>query len=615
MCGIVGLILKNEPTQDQTGFVLHRLENLIHRGYTGCGIAGFNAGEIVWRKSEGSVENLRRALDDFAVHTTAMGHCRWATHAPESAQNSHPHLSNDKNFAVVHNGEIYNKDSIKTFLEKEGFTFQSQTDTECIPNLMQLYYNKHKDLKRAFAETIKQLDGGNAMLLITTHAPNQILIYNNCQTLSLVDTEDYFLIVSDDSAIPAGNHIQYNIHDNDLVFVSPDGFEFVNRENVNGEAITIDLTETHKGNYAHFMEKEIREQPYTLSRTIAGRINEASGEIVLGLEKQLNKPIREYKKVVLIGIGTSHYACLVGKYFFEDIGRIPCTVYMGSEFLDRPWMEDSESTLVLVLSQSGKTIELIDIIKYLQPLGVEIASICNVVRSPLAKMTGKGIFLKAGPEKAVASTKAYTSQLIILHLLATLFGSRRGISRIETAHHAALIQSVPDIVKKCLETTDNKCQEIAQQLKEVNSIFYLGRGINWPLTFEGALKMQEVAYINAQGYSAAMMFHGPRALLNAGLPCISMLNKADPMHQQMISSVEKCHSAHAPSICIIGEELAKEVYFEFPIDRITVPEVESPYLLPYVNIIPLQLLAYHTAVAKGNDPDYPKNLAKVVTTR
>lgn len=615
MCGIVGLITKQKSNLDQTAFILNQLENLQDRGYSGCGVAGFNGRKIVWCKSEGSVQKLRGTLNDFTVRDVAISHLRWFTHGRESPVNSHPHLSNDKSFAVVHNGEIYNKDSIKTFLEKEGFNFESETDTECIPNLMQLYFNKHKDLKKAFAETVRQLDGSNAMLLITTHSPDQIMVYNNCQTLSLVDTEDYYLMLSDDAAIPAGNHTQYHIHDDDLVFVSSEGFEFVNRENVSGEQITIDLTETTKGSYKHFMEKEIREQPYTLGRTIAGRINERTNEIVLGFEQRLTKPLRQYKKIALIGIGTSYYACLVGRYFFEDIAKIPVTVYMGSEFLDRPWMEDSESTLVLVLSQSGKTIELIDIVKYLQPLGVEVAAICNVVKSPLAKMASAGIFLKAGPEKAVASTKAYTSQLIALHLLATLFASRRGASRIETAQQTKLISGIPDLVKKCLEMTDNKCQEIAQQLKEVNSIFYLGRGINWPLTLEGALKMQEVAYINAQGYSAAMMFHGPRALLNPTLPCISMLNKADPMHQQMISSVEKCHSAHAPSICIIGEELAKEVYFEFPIDRITVPEVESPYLLPYVNIIPLQLLAYHTAVAKGNDPDYPVNLAKVITTR
>ncbi|GAF71947.1 unnamed protein product, partial [marine sediment metagenome] len=401
MCGIVGLILKEHSKTDQAPFVLSLVEDLQHRGYQGVGIASIGAKGIKFRKTTGSVANLRKKLRGFKALELAIAHNRWQTHGVEAEKNSHPHLSNDGAFAVVHNGEIYNKDTIRTFLTQEGFSFESDTDTECIPNLMQLYYAQHKDLKRAFAETVKQLDGSNAMLLISKHAPDQILVYNNCQTLSLVDTEHYYLIVSDDAAIPAGSHVQYNIHDDDLVFVRPDGFEFVNRENVNGEQITIDLTQTDKAGYKHFMEKEIRQQPYTLGRTIAGRINERTNEIVLGFEHRLTKPLRDYKKIVLIGIGTSYYACLVGRYFFEDIAKIPVTVHMGSEFLDRPWMEDSESTLVLVLSQSGKTIELVDIVKYLQPLGVEVAAICNVVKSPLAKMTSAGIFLKAGPEKAV----------------------------------------------------------------------------------------------------------------------------------------------------------------------------------------------------------------------
>lgn len=611
--------MKTDYDRDITGLLLNQLENLTHRGYQGCGLASFSVdtSDITYRKSLGNVSNLRSDLGHFVAQGLAIGHLRWFTHGREAVENSHPHLSNDQKFAVVHNGEIYNKKAIKEFLLDKGCTFLSDTDTECIPNLMEYYYSETGDVELAIQKTIDQLDGSNAMLIMTTYYPNRIYAYNNCQTISLVDTQDYYLLVSDDAAIPEGVHVQYHINDDDLVIVDKDGFEFVrNKPHRRGERIEVDLTESTKEGFRYFMEKEIFLQPETMARTLAGRYDDDSFDITLGMERRLEKPIQDYDKLLLIGIGTSYHACLIADYFFSELSQIQGEVVMGSEFFNKMFLVQPRNTLAILVSQSGKTAELLDIVKFLKMQGVETIAVCNVVKSPLARITRAGVFLKAGPEKAVASTKAYTSQMLAFHLIAGLFASRRGKkTKAEMAKLIEELKEVPELVKRTLEMTAEPIKQLAEDYKDVKSMFYLGRGITWPLMHEAALKMQEVAYVNARGYSAAEMFHGPRAMLDASVPCFAVVSRADPMSKQMIASIEKCHSTGAPVVIFVDETMAQKTEFDFPVTRIVVPDARSYHQLPYVNIIPFQLFAFYSALVRGYDPDFPRNLAKVITTR
>jgi len=520
MCGIVGLVMKKGSLKDQAGFVLERVESLQHRGYQGVGIASFIDKEIVFRKSTGNVQNLKKKLKGFKAKNIVIAHNRWQTHGIEAEYNSHPHLSNDGRFAVVHNGEIYNKEQIKNYLIEEGFTFNSDTDTECIPNLIQHFYEKTSDITESFRKALAQLDGSNAILLISSCTPDRIYIYNNCQTLSFIDTPDYYLIISDDSAIPSGKHIQYHIEDDDIVVIARDGFEFLSGEpDRNGESIEVDLTDASQEGFSCFMEKEIMQQPYSLSRTLAGRIDKENLDIVLGMEKKLRYPIKEYQKIILIGIGTSYNACLIGKYFLEELAHIPTEVILGSEYLNQIWLPQPERTLTIIVSQSGKTVELLDIAKKIKSQDRELISICNVVKSPLAYISDAGIFLKAGPEKAVASTKAYTSQLLALHLLALLFAKRRNIPSVNVDEEIQHLDKISPFVEKGIDYAERDIADLLDAVEDKDNFFLLGRGITWPVCFEGALKIQEIAYVHAQGFSAVQMAHGPRALLNERLPC------------------------------------------------------------------------------------------------
>lgn len=615
MCGIVGLVLKKDSDLDQTGFVLERVESLQHRGYQGVGIAAFENKKISYRKSAGSIQNLKNRLGSFKAKNIVIAHNRWHTHGIESDENSHPHLSNDSAFAVVHNGEVYNKKAIKEHLESKGFKFYSDTDTECIPNLIQYYYKKTKDVLKAFQETLNQLDGSNAILLISSHTPNKIYVYNNCQTLSFIDTSDYYLIISDDAAIPSGRYMQYKIEDDDVVVISPAGFEYKSGANRKGIEVDVDLTESVKGGYSSFMEKEILQQPETLTRTITGRIDTENWDVVLGLENKLRHPAREYSKIILIGIGTSYNSCLIGKYFIEKYARIHADAIMGSEYLNHPWIPIIDKTLVVLVSQSGKTAELLDIAKFLIDMGVEVISICNVVKSPLAFMTGAGIFLKAGPEKAVASTKAYTSQIVALHLLSLLFAIRKGMDISTRKYELQSLQRVPELVEQTIELSIPDVQRISNKLLKSRSIFILGRGASWHTTFEASLKIQEVSYIHAHGYSASELFHGPRAMLDKQVPCILIANAEDNSYKQMVASAEKCNSANSPVIAVASESIHREFSHIQDVDYVRISDVDNIALAPYINIIPFQLLALKLAELKGYDADYPRNLAKVITTR
>ena len=607
MCGIVGYIGQSEALPILVG----GLKKLEYRGYDSSGIAIIENGGIHVVKASGKISALENKLKSQTVTgKTGIAHTRWATHGAPTVENAHPHVSFDGKISIVHNGIIENYASLKAKLIAKGIEFKSETDTEVVAHLIATFYKG--DLKAAVLKALSQVEGTFGLAVICSDEPGTLIGARRGSPLILgIGNGNDFFLASDVSAII--NHTQKVVYldDNDIVQITGNDYSIVNMNSheVQREVkdVEFDADAVAKGGFAHFMLKEIFEQPEVLRNTTRGRLLSAEGNAKLaGLDTNI-KELRNINRIIITACGTSYYAGMVGEYMIEDLAGVPVEVEYASEFRYRnPIIKPG--TLVLAISQSGETADTLAALKEAQQKGATALAICNGVGSTIARTSDGGVYLHAGPEIGVASTKAFTSQVTVLAMIALLLGRQRRLSFEAGADIVKAIQDLPTLVEQALKLSD-QIAGIAQKYSKANNFLYLGRHYNYPVAMEGALKLKEISYIHAEGYPAAEMKHGPIALIDENMPVVVIAPK-DALFDKVISNVREIKARGGRVIAVTTEDC--EPLDEFADHLIKVPKT-IPMLMPIVTCVPLQLLAYHIAVLRGNDVDQPRNLAKSVT--
>ncbi|MBQ3720519.1 MAG: glutamine--fructose-6-phosphate transaminase (isomerizing) [Fibrobacter sp.] len=607
MCGIVGYIGQSEALPILVG----GLKKLEYRGYDSSGIAVIENGSIHVVKASGKISALEDKLKTQKVTgKTGIAHTRWATHGAPTVENAHPHTSYDGKISIVHNGIIENYASLKAKLISEGIKFQSETDTEVLAHLIARFYKG--DLKAAVLKALDKVEGTFGLAVICSEEPDTLIGARRGSPLILgIGSNSDFFLASDVSAII--NHTQKVVYldDNDIVQITGNNYSIVNMNSheVQREVkdVEFDADAVAKGGFAHFMLKEIFEQPEVLRNTMRGRLLSAEGNAKLaGLDTNI-KELRNINRIIITACGTSYYAGMVGEYMIEDLAGVPVEVEYASEFRYRnPIIKPG--TLVLAISQSGETADTLAALKEAQQKGATALAICNGVGSTIARTSDGGVYLHAGPEIGVASTKAFTSQVTVLAMIALLLGRQRRLSFESGADIVKAMQELPALVEQTLQLSD-QIAGIAQKYAKANNFLYLGRHFNYPVAMEGALKLKEISYIHAEGYPAAEMKHGPIALIDENMPVVVIAPK-DALFDKVISNVREIKARGGRVIAVTTEDC--KPLDEFADHLIKVPKT-IPMLMPIVTCVPLQLLAYHIAVLRGNDVDQPRNLAKSVT--
>ena len=607
MCGIVAYIGTNEALPILVG----GLKKLEYRGYDSSGVALIDNGTIKTVKASGKIKELEDKLKvNPPKGTIGIAHTRWATHGAPTVENAHPHMSYNGKISIVHNGIIENYASLKAKLISDGIKFQSETDTEVVAHLIARFYTG--DLKTAVLKAIAKIEGTFGLAVISSDEPGTLIGARRGSPLILgIGNEGDFFLASDVSAII--NHTQKVVYldDNDIVQVKNGSYSIVNMNSheVQREVkdVDFDADAVAKGGFPHFMLKEIFEQPEVLRNTMRGRLLVAEGNAKLaGLDTNINE-LRNINRIIITACGTSYYAGMVGEYMIEDLAGVPVEVEYASEFRYRnPIIKPG--TLVLAISQSGETADTLAALKEAQQKGATALAICTGVGSTIARTSDGGVYLHAGPEIGVASTKAFTSQVTVLAMIALLLGRQRRLSFEAGADIARSLLDLPLLAEETLKLSD-KIKELAAQYSKANNFLYLGRHFNYPVAMEGALKLKEISYIHAEGYPAAEMKHGPIALIDENMPVVVIAPK-DALFDKIISNVREIKARGGRVIAITTEDC-------HPLDEIAdhiikVPKT-IPMLMPILTCIPLQLLAYHIAVLRGNDVDQPRNLAKSVT--
>jgi glucosamine--fructose-6-phosphate aminotransferase (isomerizing) len=604
MCGIVGVTGNNKAAE----ILLEGLKRLEYRGYDSAGIAIVRPDGQHTVKEQGKIKNLEKRLEGEDMSgTCGIAHTRWATHGAPNAVNAHPHQSGD--VALVHNGIIENYGALKVQLTKQGHTFQSETDTEVLVHLIDELYDG--DLVHAVQQALGLVEG--AFGIAVTHKDHPDLIVGARKGSPLVvgvgDGENY--LASDVAAIMGHTRNVIYLDDGEMVTLRPEGIQTMN---INNEAITKeiqeitwDLDQIQKGGYEHFMLKEIMEQPQTIRDAFRGRILPESGDVKLGGIRLTDWELRNIRRIVILACGTSWHAALVGEYLIEEYAHIPVEVEYASEFRYRsPIIEPG--TLCLVISQSGETIDTLEAMREAGRKGAKIMGITNVVGSTIARESECGVDIHAGPEIGVASTKAFTGQVTILALFAILLGRRNILNADRGRKMLEELERVPSLVQKVLDQSD-AIKEIAKVYANHRNCLYLGRGVNFPIALEGALKLKEISYIHAEGYPAAEMKHGPIALIDPEMPVVVIATK-DGSYDKIVGNVQEVRARDGKIISIVTE--GDKDIVELSDHVITIPDCQN-FWMPLLSVIPLQLLAYHIAVLRGEDVDQPRNLAKAVT--
>ncbi len=606
MCGIVGYIGQNEALPILVG----GLKKLEYRGYDSSGVALIEDGKIETVRASGKIAALEAKLKDKPLHGhIGIAHTRWATHGAPTEQNAHPHQSFDGNISIVHNGIIENYAILKKKLQAEGVEFKSETDTEVVAHLIARYYKGN--LKEAVLKAIALIEGTFGLAVICKSEPGTLIGARRGSPLILGIGQNEFYLASDVSAIIMHTQKVVYLDDNDIVEIKEDGYNLLNTHSqpVQHEVqdVEFDADAIAKGGFAHFMLKEIFEQPEVLRNTMRGRLLYAEGNAKLaGLDTNI-KELRNINRIIITACGTSYYAGMVGEYMIEDLAGVPVEVEYASEFRYRnPIIKPG--TLVLAISQSGETADTLAALKEAQQKGATALAICNGVGSTIARTSDGGVYLHAGPEIGVASTKAFTSQVTVLAMIALLLGRQRRLSFEAGSDIVKAMQELPELVEQTLKLSD-QIAGIANKYVKANNFLYLGRHFNYPVAMEGALKLKEISYIHAEGYPAAEMKHGPIALIDENMPVVVIAPK-DALFDKVISNVREIKARGGKVIAISTADC-------HPLDEIadhliTVPKT-TPMLMPIVTCVPLQLLAYHIAVLRGNDVDQPRNLAKSVT--
>lgn len=612
MCGIVGYIGKKRNAIDTLIDGLKRLE---YRGYDSAGFAVINNNKIKTIKETGKVVGLQRKLQeewneykDTSINL-GIAHTRWATHGEPNHDNCHPHCDNNEKFAIVHNGIIENYQALKTQLELKGCKFNSETDSEVIVHLISECFEG--DLAQAVAATVKKLEGTFGIAAIALEDSNSMVVARSGSPIAIGIGNDETIVASDIAALVAYTKRVIFLDDDDLAVITADGVDIrtLNNVPVSRETTHIDwdTTDAEKGGYEHFMMKEIYEQPTAISNSIRGRLDFKLETAVLNGLNFTPIEMAQINRIIIAACGTSMHAGMVGEYYFEDLASIPTEVEQAAEFRYRnPIIE--KNSLVLAISQSGETADTLAAVKEAQNKGAIVAGLCNVVGSTIARETGRGVYLHAGPEIGVASTKAFTCQTTVLLMLALKLGRNRRLSGQDGMKLIKEINNISTLVETVLEQADNIAQ-IAKKYAKMNNFFFIGRGYLFPAALEGALKLKEISYVHAEGYHAAELKHGPIALLEESVPVLALANDIAGK-DKIIGNMQECRARKSPVIATatIGDKSIEE----HSDDIIWIPEC-SEFVAPIVTVVALQLFSYYFAYERGCDIDQPRNLAKSVT--
>lgn len=607
MCGIVGYI----GTRDATPVLLNSLKKLEYRGYDSAGIAVLQDGQLAIRRSEGKLSNLENILKKAPVRGHAgIGHTRWATHGRPSETNAHPHRAGDT--VVVHNGIIENYIELKERLLARGAELQSDTDTELVAHLVEEKLQQGADLLEAVQRTVQEIQGSYALVFLRQHEPQRLIIAKNATPIVIGTGQGETFVASDIPALLDYTRDVAFLEDGEIAEVRSDGFRILDHESNPldraTKRITWDALAAQKGGFRHFMLKEIHEQPQAVTDTLRGRISLKSGEARLEEINLSRDELNEIERIHLVACGTAWHAALVGKFLIEELAQIPTEVDYGSEFRYRAPLIDSHS-LVLLVSQSGETADTLAAVGMGLEKGAKIVSICNVMDSSLTRKSHGVFYTHAGPEISVASTKAFTTQLTALYLLAVGLGRLNGHLQPDSAtRFLEDATRLPGWIEEALKL-EPSIIEMTQGLCHADDFLYLGRGINYPIALEGALKLKEISYIHAEGYPAGEMKHGPIALIDETMPVVVLLPK-DRYYQKSLGNLREVES-RGGQLVVLTDELDDTVQ-ALGASTLVVPKA-TYHLAPIVLTIPLQLMAYHIAVHRGTDVDQPRNLAKSVT--
>lgn len=613
MCGIVAYIGPNQAYD----FLIKGLKRLEYRGYDSAGIALIENNEIKVYKEHGKVQDLVDRINGKSVSgTIGIGHTRWATHGEPNQTNAHPHLSGTGNLAVIHNGIIENYSTLKEVLLKNGHTFKSDTDTEVLIHLIEeIKTHENCSLFEAVRLALNEVVGAYAIVILSNSDPDTIIGARKGSPLvvGIGNNDGEFFMASDATPIIEYTRKVTYLGDNEIAEIKKGQLTVKTIENKEKTPyihnLELSLEAIEKGGYEHFMLKEIFEQPKSILDSFRGRIDSQNLKIEMRSLNEFENKIKNLKRIIIVACGTSWHAGLVGEYLFEDFARIPVEVEYASEFRYRNPVLYPED-LVIAISQSGETADTLAALELAKKSGATIFGICNVVGSSIPRMTEAGAYTHAGPEIGVASTKAFTAQVTVLVLLALGFAQRRGTiadSKLRTILQE--MERIPAKVEKVLKSSENKVIEIAKKFSKVSNFLYLGRGFNFPVALEGALKLKEISYIHAEGYPAAEMKHGPIALIDQEMPVVVIATQND-IYEKVLSNIQEVKARKGKIIAIVTENDEKvKNLAEYCIE---IPETEDA-LIPLLSTIPLQLLSYHIAVLRGCNVDQPRNLAKSVT--
>ncbi|WP_294140853.1 glutamine--fructose-6-phosphate transaminase (isomerizing) [uncultured Sanguibacteroides sp.] len=610
MCGIVGYIGSREAYP----ILINGLKRLEYRGYDSAGIALMDDEQINIYKCKGRVIDLENHITGQQTKATiGMGHTRWATHGEPNDANAHPQTSMNGIFSIIHNGIIENHALLKEKLTARGYVFTSETDTEILANLIEYIYLKGKvSAEIAVRLALTKVIGAYGLVVMCENEKDKLIVARKGSPLVIGVGQNEYFVASDATPIVEYTKNVIYLNDDDIAVLKKDEMVLKNLQNnlltPNIQQIDIDIEKIEKGGFPHFMLKEIYEQVNSIYDTIRGRVNVEASEIYLGGISEIIPQMIRAQRIIIIGCGTSWHAGLVGEYLLEEFARIPVEVEYASEFRYRNPVVTPDD-IVIAISQSGETADTLAAIKFAKQKEATVMGICNVVGSSIARETHAGVYTHAGPEIGVASTKAFTAQISVLTMMALQIGYRKGTLPIECYHkYIHELYNLPDKIKEILHQNE-QIKKIAEAYKDSTNAIYLGRGSQFPVALEGALKLKEISYIHAEGYPAAEMKHGPIALIDENMPVFAIATK-DNFYEKIVSNIKEVQSRKGHVIALVNnndvqvKKMAEHV--------IEIPETLE-YLSPLLNVIPLQLISYHIAVMRGCNVDMPRNLAKSVT--
>lgn len=610
MCGIVGY-LGEKPAFP---ILIKGLKRLEYRGYDSAGIALIENGNLELHKKKGKVSVLETLTEHQTFSSSiGIGHTRWATHGEPNDVNAHPHYSASQNLAIIHNGIIENYGALKTELLEKGYTFRSDTDTEVFITFIEdLQKSLNLDLDNAVRVALTRVVGAYAIVIMSKEDPNKLIAARKGSPMVIGLGKGEYYIASDATPIVEYTNEVIYLNDEQIAIITRDNLEIVDTKDIPQEAeihkLDLKLEAIEKSGYEHFMLKEIFEQPRSIADCMRGRLRAKEGQLMLGGIRDYAERLVNAEKIVIVACGTSWHAGLVSEYIFEDLCRIPVEVEYASEFRYRnPVIKEGD--VVIAISQSGETADTLAAIELAKSKGAIVFGVVNTVGSSISRATHEGAYLHAGPEIGVASTKAFTAQLTVLIMIALRVGSRKGtISDSKYRELLIDLDNIPAKVSQALKS-DEKIKEIATLFKDARNFLYLGRGYNFPVALEGALKLKEISYIHAEGYPAAEMKHGPIALIDENMPVVFIATR-DSSYDKIVSNIQEVKSRKGKVIAVVTEgDVLIPGMADFTIE---VPSTHEA-LMPLVSVIPLQLLSYHIAVMRGCNVDQPRNLAKSVT--